>query len=47
MRLKGRMAVDYVQLRDLGGVCPSDAPPDCIGGPTFSANGRFHHCLLF
>jgi len=34
---------------DLGGVCPSDAPPGCEGGPTFSANDPIfflHHGMV-
>ncbi|KAJ7178099.1 Di-copper centre-containing protein [Mycena filopes] len=34
---------------DLGGTCPSDAPSDCVGGPTFSANEPLfwlHHAMV-
>ncbi|TFK97259.1 Di-copper centre-containing protein [Pterulicium gracile] len=34
---------------DLGGVCPSDAPAGCTGGPTFSANEplfQLHHGMV-
>ncbi|KAJ6576032.1 Di-copper centre-containing protein [Mycena vulgaris] len=34
---------------DLAGTCPGDAPPDCTGGPTFSANEPLfwlHHGMV-
>jgi tyrosinase len=34
---------------DLGGQCPSDAPANCIGGPTFSVNEPLffmHHAMV-
>lgn len=34
---------------DLGGQCPTDAPPECISGPTFSANDPLfwlHHAMV-
>ncbi|KIK69068.1 hypothetical protein GYMLUDRAFT_635011 [Collybiopsis luxurians FD-317 M1] len=34
---------------DLGGTCPGDAPADCEGGPTFSANEPLfwmHHAMV-
>ncbi|KAF7302077.1 Di-copper centre-containing protein [Mycena indigotica] len=34
---------------DLGGICPASAPPDCVGGPTFSANEPLfwmHHAMV-
>ncbi|EPQ57105.1 Di-copper centre-containing protein [Gloeophyllum trabeum ATCC 11539] len=34
---------------DLGGQCPTDAPPGCISGPTFSANDPLfwlHHAMV-
>ncbi|KAJ7691048.1 Di-copper centre-containing protein [Mycena rosella] len=34
---------------DLGGTCPDDAPSDCVGGPTFSANEPIfwlHHGMV-
>ncbi|KAJ7222420.1 Di-copper centre-containing protein [Mycena pura] len=34
---------------DMGGACPIDAPPGCIGGPTFSPNDPLffmHHAMI-
>ncbi|KAJ6468125.1 Di-copper centre-containing protein [Mycena vitilis] len=42
-------AVHLMMGGDLGGVCPGDAPSDCVGGPTFSANEPLfwmHHAMV-
>ncbi|KAJ6571409.1 Di-copper centre-containing protein [Mycena capillaripes] len=42
-------AVHLMMGGDLGGQCPGDAPPDCVGGPTFSANEPLfwlHHDMV-
>ncbi|KAJ7101352.1 Di-copper centre-containing protein [Mycena belliarum] len=42
-------AVHLMMGGDLGGTCPDDAPQDCVGGPTFSANEPLfwmHHAMV-
>ncbi|KAK7046422.1 hypothetical protein R3P38DRAFT_3307777 [Favolaschia claudopus] len=42
-------AVHLMMGGDLGGKCPGDAPSDCVGGPTFSANEPLfwmHHAMV-
>ncbi|KAJ7121493.1 Di-copper centre-containing protein [Mycena epipterygia] len=42
-------AVHEIMGGDLGGVCPGNAPADCVGGPTFSANEPLfwmHHAMV-
>ncbi|KAJ7328833.1 Di-copper centre-containing protein [Mycena albidolilacea] len=42
-------AVHLMMGGDLGGQCPGDAPADCVGGPTFSANEPLfwlHHGMV-
>jgi tyrosinase len=42
-------SVHVIMGGDLGGVCPSDAPAGCQGGPTFSANEpmfQLHHAMV-
>ncbi|KAJ6594303.1 Di-copper centre-containing protein [Mycena capillaripes] len=41
--------VHFIIGGDAGGECPSEAPPDCIPGPTFSANDPLfflHHAMV-
>ncbi|KAJ6461251.1 Di-copper centre-containing protein [Mycena vitilis] len=42
-------AVHEMMGGDLAGKCPGDAPSDCVGGPTFSANEPLfwmHHAMV-
>ncbi|KAJ7429737.1 Di-copper centre-containing protein [Mycena galericulata] len=42
-------AVHLMMGGDLAGICPGDAPPGCVGGPTFSANEPLfwmHHAMV-
>ncbi|KAJ3781625.1 Di-copper centre-containing protein [Lentinula aff. detonsa] len=42
-------SVHLIMGGDLGGTCPSTAPPDCTPGPTFSANEPLfwmHHAMV-
>lgn len=42
-------SVHAIMGGDLAGFCPSDAPPGCINGPTFSPNEpmfQLHHAMI-